>query len=55
MRFIKGHSRTQTHLFPVSLDQSIDPNNEVRLLDLFVHNIELAELGFKIDFQENGT
>jgi len=54
MRFIKGHSRTQTHLFPVSLDQSIDPNNEVRLLDLFVHNIELAELGFKIDFQENG-
>ncbi|MCK9401113.1 MAG: hypothetical protein M0Q51_14120 [Bacteroidales bacterium] len=32
MKFIQGHDRTQTHLFPVSLDQSIDSDHEVRLI-----------------------
>ncbi len=54
MRFIQGHNRTQTHLFPVSLDQSIDSDNEVRLIDVFVQSIKLANMGFKMDFQENG-
>lgn len=54
MKFIKGHDRTQTHLFPVSLDQSIDPDNEVRLIDLFVESLVLNDFGFKSDFIENG-
>lgn len=54
MRFIQGQDRTQTHLFPISLDQSIDSNNEVRLIDLFVDNLDLREFGFKVDFDENG-
>jgi hypothetical protein len=29
---IQGHNRTQINLFPVSLDQSIDTDNEVRMI-----------------------
>ncbi len=54
MKFIQGHDRTQTHLFPISLDDSIDKDNEVRLIDLFVDNLDLKDFGFKIDFDENG-
>lgn len=54
MRFIKGQNRTQTHLFPISLDESIDKDNEVRLIDLFVDCLDLNEFGFKVDFDENG-
>jgi transposase len=54
MKFIPGHDRTQTHLFPVSLDQAIDPDHEVRLIDLFVDGLPLADFGFKMIFVENG-
>ena len=54
MKFIQGHDRTQTHLFPISLEQSIDPDNEVRLLDLFVDSLDLKDFGFKVEFIENG-
>jgi len=54
MKFIQGHNRTQINLFPVSLDQSIDPDNEVRVIDLFVESLPLKDFGFRTDFQENG-
>ena len=54
MRFIQGQDRTQTHLFPISLDQSIAKDNEVRFIDLFVDSLDLNEFGFKVDFDENG-
>lgn len=54
MRFIQGQDRTQTHLFPISLDQSIAKDNEVRLIDLFVDSLDLKGFGFKVDFDENG-
>lgn len=54
MKFIQGYDRTQTHLFPTSLEASIDPDNEVRLIDLFEDTLTLEEFGFKIDFIENG-
>lgn len=54
MKFIKGQDRTQTHLFPVSLDLSIDDGHEVRLIDLFVDSLNLEDYGFKSDFIENG-
>ena len=54
MKYIQGQDRNQTHLFPVSLDQAIDKDNEVRMIDQFVEKINLAEMGFKIDFSENG-
>jgi transposase len=54
MKFIQGHNRTQTNLFPVSLDQSIDPDNEVRIIDLFVESLSVKDFGFRMDFPENG-
>src|SRR5664280_2419789 len=54
MKFIQGHNRTQINLFPVSLDQSIDPDNEVRIIDLFVDSLSIKDYGFRIDFTENG-
>jgi len=54
MKFIQGHNRNQISLFPVSLDQSIDPDNEVRLIDLFVESLPVEEFGFRTDFTENG-
>ena len=54
MRFTQGQDRTQTHLFSISLHQSIAKDNEVRLIDLFVDSLDLIDFGFKADFQENG-
>ena len=54
MKFIQGHNRTQINLFPVSLDQSIDPDNEVRIIDLFVDSLSIKDFGFRMDFVENG-
>ncbi len=54
MKFIKGQDRSQTHLFPVSIDQAIDTDNEVRLIDLFVDSMHLEDFGFDKQFVENG-
>jgi transposase len=54
MKFIEGHNRTQTTLFPVSLDESISTDNEVRVIDLFVDSLSLKDYGFRTDFVENG-
>jgi len=54
MKFIQGQDRLQTALFPVSLDASIDVNNDVRLIDAFVENLNMASLGFDIDHVDNG-
>jgi len=54
MKYIQGHSRNQINLFPVSLDQSIDPDNEVRIIDLFVESLSIKDYGFRTDFPENG-
>jgi len=54
MKFIQGHDRTQTQLFPVSLDQAIDQDNEVRIIDLFVDGLSLQDYGFKTEYVENG-
>jgi transposase len=54
MKFIQGQNRKQINLFPVSLDQSIDQENEVRIIDLFIDKLSLKDFGFRTDFVENG-
>jgi transposase len=54
MKFIQEHNRTQINLFPVSLDQSIDSDNEVRMIDLFVDSLSIKDYGFRTDYIENG-
>lgn len=43
MQFIEGKNRSQSILFPQSLDQIIDTDNEVRIIDLFVESIKLDD------------
>ena len=54
MKYIQGQNRTQTYLFPVSLDDAIGSDNEVRLIDVFVDSLALEDYGFQIDHGENG-
>ena len=54
MKYITGTDRSQINLFPVSLDQSIEHDNEIRLIDAFVNSMPIEEYGFKTDFVENG-
>jgi transposase len=45
-RFIAGADRTQTTLFPPSMDDWIDEENPVRAVDGFVDALDLRDLGF---------
>ena len=45
-RFIEGESRNQITLMPACLDDYIDADNPVRVIDLFVDELDLIELGF---------
>ena len=46
-RYIDGQGRTQVVLFPERLDDWIDQDNPVRAVDLFVEELDLADLGFE--------
>ena len=44
--YVEGASREQATLFPERLDELIEPEAQVRVVDLFVNGIDLRELGF---------
>lgn len=44
--FIEGIQRSQTVLFPDRLDDWIGEDDLVRIVDLFVDELDLLELGF---------
>ena len=46
-RYIEGISRDQGTLFPDHLDDWIDDENVVRVIDAFVDELDLRNLGFK--------
>ena len=54
MKFINGTNRNQLPLFASSIDDAIAQDNEIRLIDLFVDSLKLADFGFTFDFVENG-
>lgn len=45
-RFVKGADRDQPTLFPECLEDWVDADNPVRVVDVFVDNLDLADLGF---------
>ena len=53
-KFIIGSDRSQIPLFASSMDQAIAQDNQVRLIDLFVDSLKLADFGFDFTFVENG-
>ncbi|HVC38215.1 MAG TPA: IS1182 family transposase [Gammaproteobacteria bacterium] len=46
-RFIQGESRTQSTLLPEMLDDYITDTNPVRVVDVFVDELDLGTLGFE--------
>jgi transposase len=54
MQFIQGKNREQSVLFPESLDQIIEQNNEVRIIDLFVESISAEDFKFHIKSTKEG-
>ncbi len=46
-RFVEGVDRTQTILFPASLDEYVAEDNPVRVIDAFADALNLAKLGFE--------
>jgi transposase len=45
-RFVEGADRSQSTLFPECLEDWIDDDNPVRVIDVFVDELDLAALGF---------
>jgi transposase len=45
--FIEGEARTQATLFPERLDDYIGEENPIRVIDIFIDNLNLTKLGFK--------
>lgn len=53
-RFIKGESRSQITLFPEAVDEYIEEDNPVRVIDVFVDDLDLSALGFKTEPADTG-
>jgi hypothetical protein len=45
-RFVEGEDRSQSTLFPERLDDYIVEDNPVRVVDVFVDELDLKSLGF---------
>lgn len=52
--FIKGACRQQATLFPERLDDYITDENPIRVIDVFIDNLELKNLGFKTVAADTG-
>ena len=46
MKFIQGSDRNQASIFPTTLEQSIEEENEVRFIDQFVDSLSMQNYGF---------
>jgi transposase len=44
--FVEGVDRGQSMLFPARLDEYVAEDNPVRVVDLFVDDLDLGKLGF---------
>jgi hypothetical protein len=47
-RFVEGTDRGQSTLFPECLEDWINENNPVQVIDVFVGELDLSELGFSL-------
>jgi transposase len=52
--FIKGEDRTQATLFPERLDDYVTEDSPVRVIDVFIDELDLSDLGFKTQPNDTG-
>lgn len=54
-RFVEGVDRSQSTLFPECLEDWVDEENPVRVIDVFVDELDLSDLGFsRVEPKETG-
>jgi hypothetical protein len=46
-RFVEGEDRRQTLLLPESLDDYVTEDNPVRVVEVFIDELDLGALGFE--------
>ena len=46
-RYIEGEERSQSVLFPDRLDDWVEPENPVRVIEAFVEELNLSDLGIE--------
>jgi transposase len=52
--FIEGEDRHQATLFPERLDDYIAEDSAVRVIDVFIDDLDLSGLGFRIEPNDTG-
>lgn len=52
--FIEGESRSQSTLFPERLDDYISEDSAVRVIDVFIDDLDISGLGFKTEPNDTG-
>ena len=52
--FIQGESRSQATLFPERLDDYVSEESAVRVIDVFIDELDLSGLGFRTQPQDTG-
>ena len=53
-RFIEGENRHQATLFPERLDDYVAEESPVRVIDVFIDELDLSGLGFKTVAEATG-
>lgn len=48
MKYITGSDRSQTSIFPISLEDANEKTNSVRIIDLF-ESLDMSKMGFRVD------
>lgn len=54
MGYIQGANRNQVILFPDTLDDYVEADNEVRVIDAFIESLNFGKLGFKDEPAKEG-
>ena len=52
--FIEGKSRSQSTLFPERFDDYIGEDSAVRVIDVFIDDLDISGLGFKTEPNDTG-
>ena len=52
--FVEGEDRYQATLFPERLDDYIAEDSAVRVIDVFIDDLDLSGLGFKLEPSNTG-
>jgi len=52
--FIEGEDRNQATLFPERLDDYVAENSPVRVIDVFIDDLDISGLGFKTEPKDTG-